>query len=136
MGALDKTERDKAAAAKKETDAQIKTLLGDVRYADYERSQDYTYQGIYRVAERNGLAKEDAHKVYDMKKVAEDQAGKVRQDASLSSEQRTAALQGIRSETERGIRTVFGEKAFNSYVNQPGTYWLKGISPDPKPATP
>ena len=136
LGATDKPERDKAAAAKKETDAQIKSLLGDARYADYERSQDYTYQGIYRVTERNGLTKEDANKVYDLKKVAEDQAGKVRQDSSLSPEQRAAALQGIRTETESGIRTVFGEKAFKSYVNQPGTYWLNGISPDTKPGSP
>lgn len=136
MGATDKTERDKAAAAKKETEAQIKSLLGDARYADYERSQDYAYQGIYRVTEHNGLAKKDANKVFDMKKLAEDQAGKVRQDSSLSAEQRATALPGIRTETERGIRSVFGEKAFNSYVNQPGTYWLNGISPDPKPGSP
>ena len=38
--------------------------------------------------------------------------------------------------SQTAIRTVFGEKAFNSYVNQPGIYWLKGISPDPKPTTP
>lgn len=46
MAGQSKEEKDKYAAAKKEVDAQIKTILGDDRYADYERSQDYTYQGI------------------------------------------------------------------------------------------
>ena len=136
MSALGKAEKEKADAAKKDMDAQIKTLLGDTRYADYERSQDYAYQGIAKVAERNGLARDDAIKVYDMKKLAENQANKVRADQTLSPEQRTATLQGIRTETENSIRTVFGQKAFDSYVNQPGTYWLKGISPDPKSTTP
>jgi hypothetical protein len=136
MGALSKMEKEKADAAKKELDGQVKALLGDSRFTDYERAQSLDFQSIYRVADKNDLTKDDAVKVYDMKKVAEAQAKQVRTDPSLSSEQRTAALQGIRTETENSIRTVFGAKAFDAYVNQPGTYWLKGISPDPKPATP
>ena len=133
MTALSKGEKEKADAAKKELDAQVKTALGETRYAEYERAQDFNFQSIYRVADKNGLTKDDAVKVYDMKKVAEDQAKRVRADPSLSAAQRTATLQGIRTETENSIRTVFGDKAFDAYVNQPGTYWLKGISPDPKP---
>ncbi len=132
MGALDKTEREKQDAAKKVLDGQIKTLLGDQRYADYERAQDYAYQGIYRVTERNGLSQEDAVKVYDMKKAAEQQAKQVRQDQSLSADQRTTVLQGIRTETENSIKAVFGDKAWESYRKQPGAYWIRGISPDPK----
>lgn len=136
MGTATKEEKAKADAAKKELDAQIKTLLGEARYAEYERSQDWTYQNLYRVAERNGLTKDDTVKVYDMKKVAESQAGKIRSDKSLSADQRAAALAGIRSETENSMRTVMGEKAYNTYVNQQSTYWLKGISPDPKTPAP
>ena len=132
----DKAEREKRDAAKKEMDAQIKAILGDARYADYERSQDYAFQGIYRVTEKNNLGKDAAIKVYDMKKAAEDEAKKLRSNTSLTGEQRNAALQGIRAETENSIKTVFGDKAYQSYQNQPGAYWLKSISPDPKPATP
>src|SRR5207344_2299238 len=49
MTALGKSEKEKADAAKKELDAQVKASLGDTRYADYERSQDYSFQSIYRV---------------------------------------------------------------------------------------
>jgi hypothetical protein len=132
MQSQDKAEKAKFTAAKKELDGQIKSLLGDSRYEEYERAQDYTYQGIYRVADRNGLGKETANKVYDMKKAAEEQANKLRADSTLSSEQRTEALKGIRAETENSIRTVFGDKAWKSYQSQPGAYWLRGISPDPK----
>jgi hypothetical protein len=128
----DKAEKEKYNAAKKDLDSQVKDLLGETRYQDYERAQDYAYQGIYRVADRNGLGKEAANKVYDMKKAAEEQATRLRTDKSLSAEQRTEALKGIRTETESSIRTVFGDKAWQSYQNQPGAHWLKTISPDPK----
>lgn len=135
MGTLDKAEREKRDATKKEMDAQLKNILGETRFADYERSQDYAYQGIAKVAERNNLGKDAAIKVYDMKKLAEEQARNLRNDKSLTSEQRTAALQGIRTETENSIRTVFGDKAYESYQKQPGAYWLKNISPDAKTET-
>ena len=54
MTALSKTEKEKADAAKKELDAQVKASLGDSRYADYERAQDFNFQSIYRVADKNG----------------------------------------------------------------------------------
>jgi hypothetical protein len=133
MGSLSKEEREKRDAAKKDMDATLKATLGDERYADYERSQDWAYQGISKAAERAGLGKDDAIKVYDMKKAAEDQAKQVRQDKSLNKDQRNAALQGIRTETENSIRTVFGDKASQSYFNGQTAYWLKNISPDPKP---
>jgi hypothetical protein len=133
-GDLTKEERDKAAAAKKESDNQIKALLGDTRYVEYERSQDWNYQQLSRVVEKAGLPKESAVKVYDMKKAAEDEVKKVRADKSLTKEQRQEALAGIRTETEKSVQTVLGDKAWSSYQKQNSAYWLKNISPDPKPA--
>lgn len=132
MGNASKEDRDKMNAAQKEMNAQVKGLLGDTRYAEYERAQDYAYQSIYRVTERNGLPKDSAIKVYDMKKVAEDQAKAVRSDKSLTPEQRQEALKGIRAETENAARTVLGDKAWSSYQDQRGNNWLRGISPDQK----
>ena len=133
LSTTDKAEKEKAQAAKKDMDAKIKATLGEERYADFERSEDWAFQGIYKTAERSGLGKAEAVKVHDMKKLAEDEARKIRADRSLTQEQRTAALRGLRSETEHGIRSVFGEKGFESYQNQNQAFWLKGLSPDPKP---
>ena len=129
-GTEDKVERDKRKAAQDEMNKQLKSILGDDRYAEYERAQDWNYQNIYRIADRNGLGKDGANKVYDMKKVAEDEAKKIRDNKSLTSEQRTAALNGIRTETENSIHAVFGDKGWKSYENL--AYWLNNISPKPK----
>jgi hypothetical protein len=126
---------DKASKAKKELNEQVKGILGADRYADYERAQDYAYQGIAKVAQREGLPKEAGIKVYDMKKVAEDEARKVRADKTISAEQRKTALEAIRQETERSMAEILGAKGMESYQKQPGAYWLRGISPNPKSTT-
>jgi len=135
MGAsnLKGEEKEKQITAEKKLNDEIKAELGEERYQEYKRAQDYAFQSMYRVAERENLGKDAAVKAYKMKKTAEDEARKLRSDNSLTPEQRTAALAAIRAETENGIRTVFGEKGYESYQNQ--AYWLKTISPDPKPAS-
>ncbi|MDB6027883.1 MAG: hypothetical protein JWM68_4106 [Verrucomicrobiales bacterium] len=125
MAAMDDSKKRKDA--QKEMDAQMKQILGDDRYADYERTQDYAYQGIAKVVARQGLPKETGIKVFDMKKTAEDEARKVRADKALSADQRTAALEGIRAETERSIIETMGQKGYDSYKKS--AYWLNSISP-------
>ncbi len=129
-------EKERQTAAEKALEAQVKTLVGGDRYADYTRSKDYAYQAMYRVADREGLGKEAALKVYDMKKAAEEQAKQLRADKSLAADQRTAALRAIRDETERSVKTIFGDKGFTTYERNNGTFWLKGIAPDAPPAKP
>jgi hypothetical protein len=133
-GSLDKDERAKRDSAQKQTDEGLKTLLGEQRFTEYKRSQDWEYQNIAKVAEREALPKEASVKVYDMKKVAEEQAQKLRMDKSLSNEARASALQAIRAETERSVIETLGQKGFDRYKNN--AYWLRNISPDPKPAKP
>jgi hypothetical protein len=126
--------KEKQLAAEKQLNDAIKAELGDERYQEYKRAQDYAFQAMYRVTERENLGKDAAVKAYEMKQAAEDAARKLRSDSSLTPQQRTAALAGIRAETEKGMRTVFGEKGYESYESQ--AWWLKGISPDPKPESP
>lgn len=128
-------EKAKQDAAKKALDEQIKTQLGPERYDDYKRGQDFAFQAMYRTADREGLGREAAIKVYDMKKAAEDQAKKLRADTALSQEQRTAALRAIREETERSVKGVFGEKGYTAYERGNGAFWLRSLSPDAPAST-
>ena len=131
----DKAEREKFDAAKKDLETQLKQTLGDARYADYERAQDYVYQGLFRFTEKQQLSREAANKVYDMKKVAEEQAKKIRNDTALSSEQRNAALASIRAETETAVTGVLGAPGYEAFKKAtPASGWIRQLSPDPKPA--
>lgn len=123
------------ADANKLKDEEYKKLLGEDRYKEYTRAKDYQYQELYRLAQRSGLPKETAGKVYDMKEAAEAQVNKLRQDASLSSEQRLAAQREIRSVTEKAIQEALGnEKNFNRFQSQ-GGWWLRNLAPEPRPTS-
>jgi hypothetical protein len=130
FGNSDKAEKEKRGAAEEEMKSQMKQTLGEGRYAEYERAQDYTYQGIAKVVERQGLPKESAVKVYDMKKAVDDQVRALRADKTMAKEDRNTALQQIRNETERSMREVLGDAGFQAYQKQ--AHWLNQISPASK----
>ena len=132
----DKEAQARRGAAQKELDDKLKATLGDQRFDEMQREKDYTYKAIAKVAEREGLPREAGVKVFDMKKVAEEQAGKVRLDKSLTPVQRTTALQAIRSETERGMSETLGKTGFDSYKNGNTAWWLNNLSPEQVPPTP
>ncbi|MSU61687.1 MAG: hypothetical protein EXS31_04695 [Pedosphaera sp.] len=68
------TPEARAAAAKAQADAraeldnQIKTALGDARFAEYQRSLDSSYQNLSRVGQRYGLSSDAIIKAYEMEK--------------------------------------------------------------------
>ena len=135
-GDLPKDEQEKRAAAEKKLKEDIKATLGDQRYAEYERAQDYNFQAMLNAAKKSDLGLAEAAQVYDMKKLAEQKAAELRSNSKLSNEERTAALQAIRTQTERSMQQTLGEKGWQSYNRQQNTYWLKGVSPDPTPVPP
>lgn len=112
----------------KETDAQVKNVLGEARFAEYKRAQDYSYQELTRLTDKLELPKTAANAVYDMKKAAEDAANQVRSDKNLTSAQRTEALQKIRDETEKAATETLGESGLKKYQSR-GGWWINNISP-------
>ena len=115
MMSQDKAEQEKMKKAKEELDDKIKGTLGESRYADYERAQDYSFQGIYRVTERQGLPKDSAVKIYDMKKAADKAKAELRNDSSLSKEDRDLRRKQIDAETDAAMKSVWGDKGAEAY---------------------
>ncbi|HOW65738.1 MAG TPA: hypothetical protein PK256_10650, partial [Verrucomicrobiota bacterium] len=60
-------------------------------------------------------------------------ARKLREDTTLTTEQRQAALQAVRAESEKAIVQTLGQSGLDRLKKQPGGMWLRMISPDPKP---
>lgn len=129
----DKASQDRRTKAAEEVDQQVKAQFGEARFEEYKLAQDWSYKELARLADRVGLPKDAAKSVYDLKKVAEDQVKKVREDKTLSNEQRAQALQAIRAETEKTVvATLGGEKNYNRYKSR-GGYWVSNIAPTPRP---
>jgi hypothetical protein len=122
----DKEAQKKWSDARKAMDEEVKRAVGDERYRDYKRGTDYQYQELARLATRQGLPKDTAKKIYDMKDAAEDQANKIRRDQALTADERREALKVIQSETENGVTQLLGEKSFKTYRDRSG-YWLRNV---------
>ncbi|HMJ88674.1 MAG TPA: hypothetical protein VK530_02600 [Candidatus Acidoferrum sp.] len=123
----DKAGQEKRRNAVTEVDAQIKALVGEERFAEYKRAQEYSYKELVRTLERHELPEELAGKVYEVKTAVEENAKKLRTDTSLTSVQRTEALKAMRTQTEDFMKQQLGEKAFNSYKRQGGS-WLNSLN--------
>jgi RNA polymerase sigma factor (sigma-70 family) len=129
-------ERAERGEAWKRLQEQIKQTLGAQRYADYELAQNQDFQQMYRVAKEAGLGVPEAKQVYAMRQQAEEQAARIRNDQSLTPEQRGQALGGIRQETEKTIHTVLGEKGWDQFNRGSNNRWLDAINPQPIPQNP
>jgi hypothetical protein len=122
----DPAAQKKYQAGRDALNEELKADLGNDRYKTYTRGQDWNYQQLDRLAGRAGLPEDSAKKVFDIKDVAEEQAQKIRQDSSLSQDDRRAALQTVRDESQKAVSTLLGDKTFKSYQSQ-GGWWLQNI---------
>ena len=108
-------------------DEQIRRALGEQRFAEYLRSQDQTYLRLVELADHFGLPTEAAIQVHN---VREDVLAKIReinQRPALADDQRLAALQELRKQTEMQVVANLGEEAFRQYSRAPWGAWIQEI---------
>jgi predicted acetyltransferase len=94
--------------------------LGEERYAEYTRAQDWNYQGIAKIAERNGLGRAAANEVYEMDKLSREQIRQIQENKTMEAAKREELVKAIKEETQTSIRNVLGEKGYEAYTNRPG----------------
>jgi hypothetical protein len=119
-------ERKALQDQQKALDAQLAQAVGTNRVAEYKLEQDYGYRNLID----SGVPKASVFALDDMKKQAQAAASKIRQDQTLTSDQRNAALAAIRTETQTSIGGLLDEKQAKQYSNN-GGYWLNNIAPAP-----
>ncbi len=140
---LDDSASDDARAraqreARKALDDEIKSTLGETRYAQYQRAQDSDYRTLAALTERFELSPDVAGKVYDMKQAAEKQKRRIEEDPNLTEDQRWAALLAVAKETQKSVSQALGDQVFKNYQKAGGN-WLKrlgNIAPPPAAALP
>ncbi len=123
------------AAGRVELEKRIRSTLGEERYAEYNREQNWAVSTLRQVARDYGIPKETAVKVFDIKLDAQDQASKVRLDPSLNEQQQLQALKGIQDETVKAIGGLIGPEAAGAYHRQGS--WIRNlgsIQPEPQSA--
>jgi hypothetical protein len=121
--------RDAQRKAQKEAEEALKTALGDDRFKDYQRNQDWEYRNLAQIAERQGVAKEEVTKVYEMKDDVQKAAREINKDQTLTPEQRREKLLAVKQATEEAVQASLGNRGFKAWKNN--AWWLRNIVPPP-----
>ena len=112
---------------------ELKGVLGQSRFAEYQRAQSEDYRALVQMADRFEMPREVAGKVYGMKQAAEAQTQRVQSDPNLSEEQRRRALFGIAQETQKSLATTLGDKVYKAYQRSAGQ-WIGTLASPVQPS--
>jgi hypothetical protein len=121
----------KRAGAQAELNQQIRRVLGEARFAEYERHSDWAYRGARDTVQRHGLPEESAAAVLEMKHVAQSEAERLRADSTLSNEDRQRALNDVALAVEEAVFQLLGKDAYRTYRKHPGSSWITTLRPRP-----
>ena len=108
----------------KALEATLAQSLGPDRMKEYKLLDDYAFQNLSQA----GVSMDSIMKVADMKQQAEKAAQQIRDNSSLTPDQRTAALKEIRAATQDSLAGVLGNRQAKAYVGN-GGWWLRNLGP-------
>ena len=99
---------------------EVRTMLGEQRYAEYQRSRDWQYRNLTRLARDNGLPPDTANKAYDMNQLAMQEAAKIRSNPDLSREQRDVMLMQMQTELDGTMGKLLGPDVYTRFQRNYG----------------
>jgi hypothetical protein len=106
--------------AQMEMEEQLRTMFGEQRYAEYQRSRDWQYRNLTQLARSNGLPPDTANKAYEMNQLAMQEAAKIRSQPDLPREQRDAMLQQMQAELDSSMGKLLGPEVYTRFQQNYG----------------
>ncbi len=113
---------------------QVEKLLSPGQFADFQRAQDDRFREIYHFTQDHNVSKDTAVKIYETRRAAEDEAGRVAADNQLSAEEKASALAVLKTTTANAISFTLGNAA-GDYFEGPGQ-WLENLAAPRQGGTP
>ena len=98
----------KGVVDEKDYQAHLKALVGDARYEEYQRANDYRFRQIYEFARRQGLPAETAEQWYQLEREMGRQAAALRGDKTLTADARAQALDQLRDQLRASASPYLG----------------------------
>lgn len=112
--------------AQKKTFEEIKTALGEQRYAEYLRASDREFQQLNRVAQQASLTESAAVQAFNVRDSVSKEATRVFSDPALNQEQKRAALKSLAESARTQINAALGPEVGASYIKI-ADRWLSGL---------
>jgi hypothetical protein len=117
-------EREKAQEA---LDAELRSLVGEERYARAKRQQDSDYTTAVAAADRLGLPPATADQIYSLRDPAATASQAIAADPKLDLAAKKAALATLAEHTRAQITLALGPEGAEAYFERGGMHWLKDL---------
>jgi hypothetical protein len=126
--------KDRRAAALPELAKQFEAALGPERYADYQIMTDGNFHATRSTLDQIGLPPEKAKDLVRIQRDANKRAQAIRDDGSLTADQRAAQLAALHKESSDKVAVELGSaENLAAYKRWPGQ-WLAKLNPPANPA--
>jgi hypothetical protein len=106
----------------------LRRFLGAERSADAERAKDGLFRDLLQSTENRGVAKAALVQAYEARRAAQTQAGEIRADQQLSTEERSVLLAALRAQTAQTLSRTLGPAGFDAYLKQHGQQFTNALS--------
>lgn len=124
-------EMRRRSEAQTQMNDQIKAVLGDARYAEYQRGTDYNYSRTRQLIARLELPPATADLVYDLQKdIQARMMMTTGPNRPLSLEARNAERAALAQEAETKLTAALGARGYEAYKLNGGT-WVQSLQPPP-----
>jgi uncharacterized protein YdcH (DUF465 family) len=116
-GSADPASVKRRQELEQQRDASVREALGAERYQQYKLGQDPIYREAQAVAQQFGAPSEKIFPLYEINRVTEQERQRIRNDSTLTAEQRTQALEAVQTAQQTSWRRLLGEEAYQRYLN-------------------
>ena len=99
-------------------DQAIQQTLGADDYKKYKLLQDPLYRATQTVAQQSGAPQEKILPLYEIYRVTEQEQQSIRNDDSLTTDQRTQKLEAVQTAQQNALRRLLGNEIFERYLQQ------------------
>lgn len=113
---------DRRLEAQRQAAEQIKTALGEQRYADYTRSNNGEFRRLNDITLRENLPSQVAVQAFNQFDAAAQQSTRIFDDAALTLDQKRTALRALADSTRTQIRSTLGPTVGETYLRNAN--WL------------
>lgn len=104
---------------------QTRAVLGEARYAEYQRCRNPQFQNLYRLTKVHALPESTAASIYDFNRSIQQHWQSIESDPAVSPEQRASALRYFQEQLQNKVRAELGERAYKHYRRWGEEHWLQ-----------
>ncbi|MCX6953223.1 MAG: hypothetical protein NTV51_13810 [Verrucomicrobia bacterium] len=110
-------------AAQDQFTQELRTALGEARYADYQRSSSGEFQQLHRLSQRENLPVDTALRAFALRDRVSAESTRIVNDPAQTSDQKRAALQVLAQNTRAQLLASLGSTVGPAYL-ETANRWL------------